>query len=73
MGITFADFAKNAKILVNTLAKAVHGEVVAEMPGKRADKVAHSRSSSADNRSKARRDTRFEMEQNRMGRESNPH
>lgn len=34
MGITFADFAKNAKISVNTLAKAVHGEVVAEMPGK---------------------------------------
>lgn len=30
MGITFADFAKNAKISVNTLAKAVHGEVVAE-------------------------------------------
>lgn len=30
MGITFADFAKNAKISVNTLAKAVHGEIVAE-------------------------------------------
>ena len=30
MGITFVDFAKNAKISVNTLAKAVHGKVVAE-------------------------------------------